>query len=696
MNESASRWINRAIRVSPLRHFVLLGGLILLMMAQLGCMEDDLKGGEKGESDQKTIDTLAANVLDYRGTPENATDRSSLAFSDQGAWFAYGFQDDSQFQGGFTGPFLMTQENGIWCSRNLSQVSLKNPSTGEKIDYEDFKIEQNSYLTHLEQTLENADLRIEQTLFFASEETAIFSTRLTNLKQENLEVQVSVEGKLLVNNLHFGTAEGMLTLESEKSKAIGYLAYSRDAEGSEVSDSSFFLDFGKVSLGPSESWGVNGFEMVTFASDIDGELALARSAQLGPEEYIARLRSDKLDQLNKLGNLLDERYQQPQYRLLLEKAVLTLQNNWRSAAGELEYAGLFPSYHYIWFHGFWAWDSWKHAVALAHFQPDLARDQVRAMYAMMTPSGFVPDCIYRDTTIEAHNYRNTKPPLSAWAVAEIHRLDPDLDFLKEIYPQIVKQHEWWYRDRDHDRDGLCEYGSTDGTAIAGKWESGMDNAVRFDSVAMLENGPDAYSINQESVDLNAYLYAEKLFLKELAGALGNGEDEQKYSGEAAVLKGKIQSQFYDIESGWFYDTDLDGGDFIKVMGCEGWIPLWAKVASPEQAERIRANMMDSSKFNTKVPFQTLSADHPKFKPDGGYWRGPNWLDQSYFGVKGLHNYEFHEDAYLATDKLIGNAEGVLGKGKSIRENYHPLTGAGLESRNFSWSAAHYILLLLKE
>ena len=33
------------------------------------------------------------------------------------------------------------------------------------------------------------------------------------------------------------------------------------------------------------------------------------------------------------------------------------------------------------------------------------------------------------------------------------------------------------------------------------------------------------------------------------------------------------------------------------------------------------------KVNLNVPFQTLSASHPDFKPNRGYWRGTNWLDQ---------------------------------------------------------------------
>ena len=86
-------------------------------------------------------------------------------------------------------------------------------------------------------------------------------------------------------------------------------------------------------------------------------------------------------------------------------------------------------------------------------------------------------------------------------------------------------------------------------------------------------------------------------------------------------------------------------------------------------------------------------DHPKFDPLNGYWRGPNWLDQAYFGVKGLRNYGFNAEADKATVQLLKGAEGVLGKGKSIRENYHPISGEGREAQNFSWSAAHIIMLL---
>jgi putative isomerase len=375
---------------------------------------------------------------------------------------------------------------------------------------------------------------------------------------------------------------------------------------------------------------------------------------------------------------------------------LTLQNNWRIPAGELQYEGLFPSYHYRGFHGFWAWDSWKHAVGLSYYNVDLAKNQMSAMFDFQSDDGFIVDCIFRDTTIEAHNYRDTKPPLSAWAVAKIHEKDKDVAFVKEMYPKLKKYHDWWYKKRDHDQDGLCEYGSTDGTVIAAKWESGMDNAIRFDDSKILKNGEGAYSLDQESVDLNAYLYAEKLYLSELAAIINNSEDVVLYNDEAKLLKIKIQAQFFDPEDGWFYDTTIEGDTFIKGEGSEGWTALWANVATQEQANAVKIKLMDSKKFYTKVPFQTMSADHPRFDPLKGYWRGPNWLDQAYFAVKGLRNYGFNNEADRATHQIIKGAQGILGKGQPIRENYHPITGEGLNAQSFSWSAAHLIMLLQKD
>lgn len=375
-------------------------------------------------------------------------------------------------------------------------------------------------------------------------------------------------------------------------------------------------------------------------------------------------------------------------QVLAVKSLITLVNNWRGPAGRMQHSGLFPSSNVWYFNGFWAWDSWKHAVGILCFDPELAAEQVRAMFDHQNESGMIADVVYLNPVED--NWRDTKPPLAGWAIETVYDVTGDVEFVRDLYPKLVAYHRFWYTDRDHDGDGLCEYGSTDGTLVAARWESGMDNAVRFDSTQMLQNGPDAWSMNQESVDLNSYLYREKLALARLASGLDRNEEAARWTAEADKLKDRIQTDMYDGSTGWFYDIDVNSGAFVRVQGPEGWIPLWAGVASDEQASRVRDTMLDPEKFRTHVPFPTVARDDPGFSD--GYWRGLVWLDQAWFAIEGLRRYGYETDATALRDQLFKNLEGATVAGVPLRENYHPLTGAGQNVKHFSWTAAHLLLL----
>lgn len=379
------------------------------------------------------------------------------------------------------------------------------------------------------------------------------------------------------------------------------------------------------------------------------------------------------------------------YRRAAVKAIETLIANWRSPSGDLRHDGLFPSYSNPDFNGFWAWDSWKHAAALARFAPQLARNQIRAMFDYQNEAGMVADAIYRDS--KENNWRDTKPPLAAWAVWEVYAATGDRDFIAEMFPKLLRYHRWWYAERDHDRDGLAEYGSTDGTRIAAAWESGMDNAVRFDAAQMLRNGERAWSLNQESVDLNSFLYLEKLRLADMARAIGDDALARSLAGEAAVLRQQVRTRMFDPSTGYFYDIGISGEEPVRVQGPEGWAPLWTGLATLRQARAAARIMLDERKFATYVPFPTLAADHAAFSPRDGYWRGPVWIDQAYFAVEGLERYGMRREADRLRRRLLDHAAGLVGDAP-IFENYDPLTGAGVQSPNFSWSAAHILLLLL--
>ncbi|WP_264524100.1 MGH1-like glycoside hydrolase domain-containing protein [Flavobacterium sp. N502536] len=646
---------------------------------------------------QKSYPNLESgkNSLNYKGNPTNATDRKSLAFSDKGAWFAFGFLEPSVIQAGFSGPFLMTEQNGVWLSPSFVSLQLQDENKKEVIEWKNTLVSQNSYNSHLEQEFKNDKLTVKQQLVYLSGHSALQKTSITNTSGKAITLFPSYSSTLFLTDLQLSKEGKTLKIVSTKSTATGYIQFLNSTPQIEITKQGYNVQTEKLVLKPNETK-----EIVVSQTFIFSQYSWKNENEnIAKTVFTTLLNNTQKEKENQLAQLIARKkniYKDVVYSDLVAKLALTLQNNTRIAAEGLKHGGLFPSYNYEWFHGFWAWDSWKHAVAVANYNSELAKDQMRALFDYQEPNGFIPDCIYRNNLLEENNYRNTKAPLAAWAIWKIYEKTKDANFIKEFYPKLKSYHNWWYKERDHDQDGLCEFGSTDGTVIAAKWESGMDNAVRFDDSKILKNGEKAYSLDQESVDLNSFLYAEKNYLQKMAEVLKLTEEAKKWKEESSALKVRIQNQFWDAATGWFYDTTIDGKTLVKAMGCEGYLPIWAEVATAEQVQLAKKNMMDTARFNTFVPLPTLAANHPKFKPNNGYWRGPVWLDQSYFGINGLEKYGYTKEANELAHKLIYNAEGVLDKGTSIRENYQPVTGKGLEAYNFSWSASHYLMLLLED
>ncbi len=669
------------------------------LLVLLSCQNSTLTSQATNDSAAKYTDF--PNVLDFKGLPDSTTDRSVFMFSDQGAWHGYSLPDPAnrQYSGSFIGPFLLTQDNGVWLGKSLNQLSIQ--VAGEMLDLTTAEVlESNAYPGRLKQVLRFSapSLSLTTELVFPTNRTALIRLEIENNSSETLpEVTVGLAGDIMLDNAQLSPANDGVHLSFTGQSTQGWIGFS-DSVSIEIDGARKNLSF---RYSPRQILPGKTATFLTTHSFCFSKTELAQEKQQlhsifsDPQTTFDENAQYWNNQLRSLSSTLAPDYQQDIEQRIAVKCLQTLAINRRSPAGFLKHDGLFPSYNYEWFNGFWSWDSWKHAVALALYDTDLAQNQIRAMYDYQDDMGMIADCVYRDTMIERFNWRDTKPPLSAWAIWKVFEHSGDTSFLAELLPKVEKYHQWWYQYRDHDQNGLCEYGSTDGTLIAAKWESGMDNAVRFDETKIVQNNQYGWSMNRESVDLNAYLFAEKQYLAKIETRLGNTVKSEQYAKDALRLQQQIQTIFYDENTGWFYDIDLDTKQQLKILGAEGWIPLWTKAATSEQAAKARLTMIDTTKFATYIPFPTLAADHPKFKPNRGYWRGPIWLDQAYFAIKGLKNYGYQEDAKRFTRHLLERLEG-LQQDAPIRENYHPLTGAGMESSHFSWSAAHLLMLLTED
>lgn len=615
------------------------------------------------------------DVLDIKHFVTDTSNVGVSFFSDMGAWHAYALPAKTADYGAFIGPLLMDMD-GRWLGNAVAKLHVLEG--GKELLPE--KGTQHYYPGLIEQSYQLTDLNIRLQLIFSSASTAMIQATIMNHASRRRELLLKWEGTAALHNDGWRQSDQQLQINGNgHTFSITYLP--ADPSGKTQTGKRYTARTWELKPQGNSYAAVKTISLPAKGTWEETQLQSYHQPATGIKDFAATLVQNHQRWNGYLRACFTADTTQ---RRLLVKCIMTLMTNWRSAAGDLKHDGIFPSASYQGFYGFWAWDSWKQAAAVCTFNPALAKDNIRAMFDYQQPDGMVVDCIY--TNSKENNARDTKPPLAAWAVWEVFRQTKDTAFVKEMYSALVRYHNWWYANRDHDGDGLCEYGATDGTRIAAAWESGMDNAVRFDHARMQQNNGHAWSLDQSSVDLNAYLYAEKMYLANMAVLLHLPDT---WTVQLSSLKEKINQQYYDEASGFYYDRHTD---LVKVAGAEGWIPLWAGIAGPKQAASAAAMLQQEKKFNTKVPLPVLTADHPNFDPLKGYWRGPVWLDQFYFAIAGLKAYGYDQLANEFLDKLWHNATG-MNDSYPLYENYHPLTGKGLNAPNFSWSAAHTLLLL---
>lgn len=781
-------------------------------------------------------DNQFKNLIDRSGTPAAHQDFDQYGnqqynpLFDAGSWHGFLLPASHDELGGFTGPMVIAEEYGVFIAQQLEKLTLFDQENGQAIDWQTFSLEKYSLPEKLVQQYHREDIKVTFTLQFVSNRTALISTSIENLSQATKRVSLLWTGELLSQwtpeksvtkqyphwqRTIFKTAQGV-SVKFDRIRSTWNMMFSGTSQYNikRSIDSETSLDQQKLSytsqsslmLLPNKSHTIYTTQSY-YHNQQEAEYGQTLTAEIlvNPEKYLS---TTALRWQQYLASI--ESIENKKKREVAAKSIETLIGNWRSAAGELKHDGVTPSVTARWFNGVWAWDSWKHAVAMAHFAPEVAKDNIRAMFDYQVEAndavrpqdhGMVIDAVFynKDSARNGDggnwNERNTKPALAAWAVWQVYKTTQDLTFVKEMFEPLLAYHGWWYRNRDHNNNGLIEYGATKhrfhndaqgnisfSLKVTGKsqekyqqhcqpaeegwlscqglalyeqvlahgdyqaldigaqhgagWESGMDNAARFGfinqtqltayakkhyqgnlsqakkdwQVRFFENRDSqgqllGFSIDQESVELNAYLVKEKKILADMAALLKKDSLKNDLLKDVNTLTRLINQCFFDQETGFYYDLQISAktlkplecqGKLLthRGMGPEGWSPLWAEAASIEYANQVVATMMSEKQFNTLIPLPTAALTNPAYDKDI-YWRGRVWLDQFYFGIKALNNYGFFEQANTMVKKLFNNAQGLV-LNKPIRENYNPETGEMQGATNFSWSAAHLYMLSLEK
>ncbi|MEP3386739.1 MAG: hypothetical protein ABJO02_01040, partial [Reichenbachiella sp.] len=168
-----------------------------------------------------------SNLFDLSGMPNNVKDRSVFSFSDLGAWHSYSLSPKPS--GGFVGPYLMTDDNGIWASQQL--VTLQLTLGGLALDWSSAKMIESLYLPgRLIQTYQLEGITIKQELIFISNRSTLVQYQIeSNAKQP--KVVADLKAATWLSGWSFSVDNDQLLLQSDSSKTKVLLTFDQPTDG---------------------------------------------------------------------------------------------------------------------------------------------------------------------------------------------------------------------------------------------------------------------------------------------------------------------------------------------------------------------------------------------------------------------------------------------------------------------------------
>lgn len=239
-----------------------------------------------------------------------------------------------------------------------------------------------------------------------------------------------------------------------------------------------------------------------------------------------------------------------------------------------------------------------------------------------------------------------------------------------------------------------------------------------DSAIGVDNDPSTFMRppkSSGSIFLNCLMYRELLALAYLCDRLGMGEIGDLYRRDADDLKAAVQKHCWDERDGTFYSVDLnllpyEGKPFSAspslklhagyprdydclIQRLDVWssfLPMWAGLATPEQARRMVARLQDERTFNAPFGVRTLSKLEKMYNVRGSgnpsLWTGPIWGVSNYLVWRGLVIYGFDAEARELADKTICLFARDLERFGALHEYYLPDSGEPVLNRGFqNWN-----------
>ena len=403
----------------------------------------------------------------------------------------------------------------------------------------------------------------------------------------------------------------------------------------------------------------------------------------------------------------------------------------------------------------WLWDSSFAAIGWAHIDTDRAQQEIFSLLHGQWHNGMIPHMIFNMSPkyvqdraawrswVSAQSPNDiatsgiTQPPIIAEAVWRIGaQMDTShrIAFFKKVLPKLIKYHMWLYTERDPHQEGLA--------LQIHPYETGFDNTPPWMSqlhehsrpwwIATIERmhidvlinvarrdtrslpaqqrmrNIDAliiwdvirrlrrkhYDIEKilhrslfaiEDVAFNSIFIRNNTILRDIAKAA-------RIKLPPELIENMMRSEqkledLWDEQFSTYFSRDFITNKLIREPTIACILPLYAGTIKKDRADKLVKLLMNNRVFWLSYPVPSVPRNVRTFDQER-YWQGPTWINTNWLLIDGLERMGYTTEAAALKTKTI-----ELLREHNIWEYYNPITGQGLGSADFSWSAALGIDLL---
>ena len=287
----------------------------------------------------------------------------------------------------------------------------------------------------------------------------------------------------------------------------------------------------------------------------------------------------------------------------------------------------------------------------------------------------------------------TQPPFYTSLIREVHQVTKDKAWLRNHLQTAIKEYEtvWMVQGKRQTENGLNRF-LAEGIGVPPECEAGHFNAIIKPLATALnlsieaylaayENGTiknlelDTYFLNDRSVresghdtsyridgncadlnlvELNAFLYKYEMDFAEIIALEFEGTftiENKQYTPNYWKQKAKQRKTLADTylwseEKGMYFDYNIKTKKNSNFIAATTLTPLWAKMASKEQAAKLVETAMPLLKMHggiagsTKESAGEISAERPQRQ-----WDFPNgWAPHQMLIWQGLLHYNYKKEA----------------------------------------------------